>query len=104
MLGDLASGRILEDPFPPEQTQRLRDFTAEITKEFKLTLGPGERAQPQPVDVLLLGAVLRAIGDPDWEVLKTYAVGVPLGLGVEMPRTPKVPPPKVRWSLKEQLE
>ena len=60
--------------------------------------------QPQPIDVLLLGAVLRAIGDPDAEIMALYAVGVPLGLNVELPRTPAVFPPKLRYSLAEQLE
>ena len=33
-----------------------------------------------------------------------YAIGVPIGLGVELPRTPAVFPPKTRWSLPEQVD
>ena len=63
-----------------------------MTSQHRVSLHPGEELQPQPVDVLLLGSVLRAIGDLDWEVMRTYAVGVPLGLGVDMPCTPAVFP------------
>ena len=58
--------------------------------------------QPQPIDVLLLGAGLRAVGDPDAEIMALYAIGVPLGLNVELPRTPAVFTPKTKWSLREQ--
>ena len=60
--------------------------------------------QQQPVDVLLLGGALRAMGGPDSESMLLYATGVLVGLGVEMPRTPRVSPPKQKWSLKEQPE
>ena len=63
---------------------------------------PGEVALPQPVDVLLLGSLLKSFGDPDFEVVTTYARGVPLGVGVDLPRTPAVFPPKLKWALKEQ--
>ena len=42
------------------------------------------------------GAVLRALNDPDWGIMATYACGVPLGLGVDLPRTPAVFPEKRR--------
>ena len=36
--------------------------------------------------------------------MKVYATGVPIGVGVDMPRTPAVFPPKLKYSLKEQKE
>ena len=92
MLADIASGRVSSDPFPADATERLRSWFESLTRAHKLTLDPGEVLQNQPVDVLLLGAVMKAVGDPDWAVMKTFAVGVPLGLGVELPRTPMVYP------------
>eukprot|EP00974_Lingulodinium_polyedra_P090147 8742412-Lingulodinium_polyedra.AAC.1 len=52
--------------------------------------------------VLMLGAMLKAVADPDHLIMETYATGVPLGLGVELPITPAVFPPKTKWSLGEQ--
>ena len=69
-----------------------------------MMLPVGQTLQPQPVDVLLLGGALRAMGDPDSESMLIYATGVPVGLGVDLPRTPKVFPPKQQWSLKQQPE
>ena len=92
LLADLTAGRLLESPFPAEATQQLRDYVADLTTPRRVSLNPGKELQPQPVDVLLLGIVLRALGDPDWKDMRTYAVGVPLGLGVYLPRTPAVCP------------
>ena len=93
-----------EDPLPPEATERLRDYTKDLTREVTLPLPEGRPLQPQPVDTVLLGKVLRSFGDRDWGVLGLYSVGVPLGLGVDLPRTPAVFPAKTKWPLKEQLE
>ena len=92
VLADLSAGRLREDPFPAEATARLREYARGVTSKHRVELEPGEEHQEQPVDVLLLGSVLRALGDPDWEVMKLYAKGVPIGLGVDMPRTPAVYP------------
>jgi len=62
---------------------------------------PGD--QEQPVDVRLLGALLREAGDPDFEVFSTtYPAGVRVGVGAELPRTPAVYEEKVRWRIKSQ--
>ncbi len=50
----------------------------------------------------LLGAYIRACGDPDWEIMKTYRAGVRIGVGVDLPRTLEVLKEKVRWRLPEQ--
>ena len=102
LFNEFAQGKAEEDPFPPEATKRLKNLLAEVSAPFRITLDPGDELQDQPIDVLLLGSVLRALGDPDWQVFRLYATGVPLGMGVRMPRTPKVFPPKQKWSLPEQ--
>ena len=59
-------------------------------------------AQQQPVDVLMLGSLMKALDDPDFAIMVEYAIGVPIGLGVNLPRTPEVFPAKVKWSLAGQ--
>ena len=104
ILGGLAAGRLNADPFPPESTVRLRDFARDITRHAACLPLPGREARKQPIDVLLVGSVLNALGDPDHEIMSTYAVGVPLGVGTELPRTPAVFPEKTKWALAEQAE
>ena len=100
ILADLAAGRVHTDPFPPEATERLRAYAKDLTRGVTLPLPEGRPIQPQPVDTVLLGKVLRAFGGPDWEVFGLFSVGVHLGLGVDMPRTPAVFPAKTKWSIK----
>ena len=66
LLDDLWASRLLEDPFPKDATERLRDYARDVTKRFAIKLLAGKRLQQQPVGVLLLGSVLRALSDPDW--------------------------------------
>ena len=49
-----------------------------------------------------IGAFMAECKDPDHGVMKTFAVGVPIGVGVRLPRTPPVFKPKRTWSLLEQ--
>ena len=88
LFDDLAAGHIHGDPFPVEATVRLRGVVRRASSGHELKLEGAEVLQVQPIDVLLLGSALKAMGDPDWKVMRTYAVGVPLGVGVELPRTP----------------
>ena len=77
ILADLTSGRLTESPFPEEATRRrLRDYVRDLSKEVVVPTGPTQELQPQPVDVLLRGRVLKLLGDPDWAVMGTYATGV----------------------------
>ena len=85
-----------------DRAQETRGKTIQVM--FRSPLPPGREPQPQPIDVQLLGATLGAMGDLDAPVMAEYAVGVPLGLGVNLPHTPMVFPPKTRWSLSEQSE
>ena len=83
-------------PFPPEATERLRRTLERTSACHMMKLGKDEFLQEQPIDVLLLVSVLKALGDPDLAVMRAYAIGVPLGVGVEMSRTPDVFPPKTK--------
>jgi len=61
-----------------------------------------EHYQEQPVDIPLLRALLEDAGDPDYEILDAYLVGVRIGVGVILPRTPAVYEERVKWRLPEQ--
>ena len=43
-------------------------------------------------------------GDPDWEVMREYEIGVRIGAGTQMPRTPAVFAPKTKWALPGQAD
>ena len=104
LLGDLASGRVKSDPFPKESTEAMREaLRCELGKlGIETDTRPGDR--PQTISVRLLGGLLQAAGDPDWRVMDTYARGVCIGVGVRMPRTPAVFPPKRKWRLSGQQD
>ena len=50
----------------------------------------GREYPPQPIDVLTLAGVMKALGDQDAEIMGLYAGGVPVGLNIDLPRTPAV--------------
>ena len=76
ILAKLMGGELTSDPFPTTATERLRDYLKSLVRDFQEV--------------------------PDPPLMDVYATGVPLGLGVDLPRTPMVFPPKVKWSLGEQ--
>ena len=45
--------------------------------------------------------LLKELGDPDWQFFDQLEEGVPVGVGVTMPRTPLVFDQKVKWALDE---
>ena len=49
-------------------------------------------ADGQSFRLKLIGNLLKALGDPDWEYPESLEDGVPLGVDVELPRSP---PPAV---------
>ena len=94
----LALGRITECPFEEEVLEEARE------KWFKILPGPAEashRPEHQPFFLSAIQQSLHLLEDPDWEVFAggkhTFERGVPLGIGVELPRTPAVFRRKVRW-------
>jgi hypothetical protein len=61
--------------------------------------------EDQPMFLHAISSTLEALGDPDFEVFrKEYVDGVPIGVGVELPRTPMIFEQKTRWRLSEPLE
>jgi hypothetical protein len=63
---------------------------------------PIEEPLRQNIDFKLLGVLLQGIKDPDWEIMHQYEVGVRVGAGIPLPRTPAVFPEKQKWSLPGQ--
>jgi hypothetical protein len=53
----------------------------------------------QPFFLAIIGSLLKLMKDPDHEVFKQFAVGVPLGVNVEMPRTPAIFEEQTKWRL-----
>ena len=104
LAGRLYTGQVEECPFDKPLLAAGRRAVEAAVGPHMLTVSPPEAVQPSEVDFLLLGSLARALDDPDWEVCPLLARGVPVGLGVDLPRTPEVFPPKVSWSLPEQTE
>ena len=65
---------------------------------------PREGDVVQKIMVRLLQSVLEAAGDPDAPFCNTLATGVPVGVGVTMPRTPLVYEEKTKWAVPEMDE
>ncbi len=96
------AGKWEEGDFEAGLYRRIREeLRAKLDPDDLRDLESGVR-QPQPIEVELLGAYLKACGDPDWSVMKEFRVGVRIGVGVELPRTPVVFEEKQKWSLPEQ--
>ena len=108
LLATMASNKVSECPFPADATQRIQSKLRAHLAHSGLPLGHVAGDLPQPVSVRLLGAALKDAGDPDWSIFGTagpaggYAQGVRIGVGVSLPRTPAVFPPKTRWALPTQ--
>ena len=100
----LARGSIQEDPFPSEALARARLALAARLRRWVPDWIPSGDPQMQPIQVSLLGSMLRAVGDPDWQALQEYESGVRIGVGVELPRTPAVWPAKVHWNIPGQRD
>ncbi|CAE8648411.1 unnamed protein product [Polarella glacialis] len=94
------AGKFLTDPLV-DDIDELRDEVMALLTASGLARPEGEvtRCQGQ-IDfgfILVLGQFL---GDPDWESMLPYCTtGARLGVGVELPRTPAVWPPKKKWPL-----
>ena len=105
LLALLKSEKLVEDPYPVDVVSGLYGDLQELAQEYTLDELISSREDPpapQAIKVELIGALLRGLGDPDWEVFVDYSVGVPIGLDVDMPRTPLVYPAKTKWALPEQ--
>jgi len=103
LLARLACGRVAEDPFPAEATQRVKASLHRCLEADGNPVMPWPAgAQEQPIDLPVLQALLRNARDPDAAVLDQYMTGIRIGVGVTMPRTPDVYEARTRWKLPEQ--
>ena len=98
----LSTGNASACPFPQARTQKLKATLQGICSREIHAWGPPPSPLDHAMDLPLLWAFLKACGDPDYEVLKSYIEGVPIGIGVDLPRTPLVFPEKHKWSIPEQ--
>ncbi len=100
----MAAGKLAEEPWPEELTDSLRSY---VEKRFQ-EQGEGDSGLPRPGDrkqqirTRLVQALLRVSGDPDAAGMDALSVGVPIGVGVRLPRTPALYARKRRWRLPQQ--
>ena len=94
----LAAGRFAECPFPQASIEAMLNDLAEMVGATSKDM---EIAEGQAFRLKLLGLILHDLGDPDWKFFEELVDGVPVGVGVRMPRTPHVYDEKVKWALDE---
>ena len=80
----LAAGRFEECPFDKKALDKMVAFLGN-----ELGLGAKDFEVPGGQTFLLgvIGPLLKSLGDPDWGFFEQLKGGVPVGVGVEMPRT-----------------
>ncbi len=95
----MATGNAEGSPFSGTQLKEAREAIADALGldrglAFKIRVH-------QPFLLELLSATLEKIGDPDWRQLTkgkwSFDQGVPIGVGIRMPRTPAVYERKTSW-------
>ncbi|CAE8616008.1 unnamed protein product, partial [Polarella glacialis] len=98
MVMALALGKVKEQPFSGEKLESLRSQWCALLPD------PAQAASVpefQPFLLFALGQSLCKMGDPDWQVIAdspdSYASGVPVGVGIKMPRAKFVFRKKVKW-------
>ena len=105
MVSSLALGKIKAQPFSDQQLANLRKDW------FNLLPDPNQAAVVpvhQPFLLQAMSQTLRCMEVPDWTVLSetvdSYASGVPVGMGMDMPGTPAVFARKTRWRKYDDTE
>ena len=96
-----AAGLIRESPFS-EHIESARFAVDEFLHQEGLE--PGRRPEDLESEIAFrrIAAAAEVLGDVDFQYLREVAeVGVPIGVGVELPRVPDVFEPKVKWNLSE---
>ena len=94
----LSAGRFTECPF---DNGVLEEARAAIAKYLGLDPTSTQAAPGQVLRFDLIKALLAKAGDPDANFFGELRHGVPLGVDMEMPRTPEVFEEKVKWRLEE---
>ena len=103
LLEELTAGKVTALPFKEEELESARSELAALLMDGGLSVArqEGDRTQSTP-NWRLFGALLLAANDPDGQGITDFVKGVPLGVGVRMPRLPAIFRRKVRWRLEEQ--
>ncbi|CAE7581099.1 unnamed protein product [Symbiodinium natans] len=88
----LATGRMTSSPFASGLIDSGRTLVFDKLRQAGVTAQISEVPDRQPFFLCAIGELLRLAGDPDWrrytEATWSFAAGVPLGVGVRLPRTP----------------
>ena len=101
-IRQMSRGILKGDPFPPEVVEQARE---DINGLFAAQLAAWKPKAPplvHSISVKLLGIIMKALGDPDHDIMADYEAGVRLGVGTRLPRTPDVFPEKVKWNVPGQ--
>ena len=101
----LALGKVSSKPFSDQQLDALReDWFALLPDPVRAR----EIPEFQPFFLHAMAQTARLSGDADWEILDeevdSFATGVPVGIGIEMPRTPAVFSRKKKWRKYDESE
>ena len=101
----LSSGQVSSCPFSSEEVRDLRVLIDSQLSSMGLDTRErdGDRTSATP-RWRLFGALLAAAEDPDAEGITGFVRGVPLGVGVKLPRLPALYRKKAKWRLEEQRE
>ena len=101
----LSSGQVSSCPFSSEEVRDLRVLIESQLSSMGLDTRErdGDRTSATP-RWRLFGALLAAAEDPDAEGITGFVRGVPLGVGVKLPRLPALYRKKAKWRLEEQRE
>ena len=97
----LAAGRFDDCPFDKDVVEKMAGFMGEA---LGLREEDREVEGGQSFRLRMCGALLKELGDPDWPFFELLENGVPIGVGVTMPRTPQVFDQKTKWALDEDFE
>ncbi|CAE7227317.1 unnamed protein product [Symbiodinium natans] len=97
----LAAGVVKEAPFSDEMLEEGRSIIWKELRDAGCQLPVEEKSPGQPFYLAAIEELLRLAGDPDSAAFYTsqdsFAKGVRLGVGVELPRVPAVFTAKDRW-------
>ena len=96
LFDKLSKGEVESDPFGEVLCSRLRNEILLMFEGLAEDGRPRQGDRPQPIQIRLLQTLLREGGDPDASGMGQLAIGVKLGVGSRMPRTPAVYPRKTR--------
>ena len=94
----LARGGV-EQLFPPELVRECRDILIAWAGDLGFTGNLGEVSARQPFLLKLMGALAKAMGDPESGLPDELAEGVTAGILHPMPRSPRMYEEQTRWRL-----